>query len=291
MDFRPISIDDKQNFEEKAKENGYGGTETCFADMFCWGLNSGFDIAEKNGFIYLRGKDKTENSLYYTPPMGKGDYRSALLEIFADSEKEGLPFKIISVTENAKKKIEEADLGFTFTENRDAADYVYLRENLATLSGKKYHSKKNFVNRFKKLFPGFTVEEINSENIGECLETTKKWCAENESGTSKSCGDLCAVKIAVANYERLGLYGILLRVDGKVAAFAMGSRMSEDTFITHFEKALDEYPGAYQTVNFELANRLDCKYINREDDVGSEGLRKAKLSYHPDLLVKYVARP
>lgn len=291
MDFRQITVDDKKSFEEKAKENGYGGTETCFADMFCWGLNSGFYIAEKNGFIYLRGRDKTENCLFYTPPMGKGDYRSALLEIFSDSEKEGLPFKIISVTENAKKKIEESDLGFTFTENRDAADYVYLREDLATLSGKKYHAKKNFVNRFKKLFPDFTVEEINSENLGECLETTKKWCAENESGTSNSCGDLCAVRIAVANYTKLGLYGILLRVDGKVAAFAMGSRMSEDTFITHFEKALDEYPGAYQTVNFELAKRLDCKYINREDDVGSEGLRKAKLSYHPDLLVKYVARP
>lgn len=291
MDFRQITVDDKKIFEKKAKENGYGGTETCFADMFCWGLNSGFDIAEKNGFLYLRGKYKNRTGLFYFPPLGKGDYRSALSEIFIDSKEEGLPFRIVSVTENTKKRMEETGLGFDFAEDRNAADYVYLREDLATLSGKKYHAKKNFVNRFKKLYPGFTVEEINFSNLGECLETTKIWCAENESGTSNSCGDLCAVKIAVANYEKLGLYGILLRVDGKVAAFSMGSRMSEDTFITHFEKALDEYPGAYQTVNFELAKRLDCKYINREDDVGSEGLRKAKLSYHPDLLVKYVASP
>lgn len=284
MEFRPISVSDREIFEKKAAESGFSGTETCFADMFCWGASSGFEIAEENGFIYIRTRKNKGETLYF-PPLGKGDYKSALSEIIAEL----VPFKLISVTEKVKERIEATGLSFSFTEERDSADYVYDREALATLPGKKYHSKKNFVNRFKKTFD-YTVETLSAENISECVDVAKKWCAENSDGTSNSCGDLCAVKVAAANYEKLGLYGILLRVDGNVAAFTAGSRMSSDTFVTHFEKALADYPGAYQTVNFELAQRLDCKFVNREEDMGKEGLRKAKMSYHPELLVKYSAK-
>lgn len=291
MDFRPISIADKDFFESKAAENGYGGTETNFTDMFCWGNNSGFYISEKDGFLYLRGGDFKKKKLFYFPPLGKGDYKIALENIIEDAKSFDAEFSIVSITEKTKARIEKTGLNFVFKENRNGADYVYNREALASLSGKKYHSKKNFVNRFKKTYPNYTVEEISEENISECLELNEAWCVENEMGSGNSCGDKCALKLAFSNYKALGLYGILLRVDGKVAAFSAGSRLSDRIFITHFEKALDKYPGAYQTVNFEFARRLSSyDYINREEDMGNEGLRKAKLSYHPELLVKYNAK-
>lgn len=288
MDFRLISVEDKELFDKKAAESGYGGTETNFTDMFCWGRHSGFYVAKKDGFLYLRGKGK--NGYFYFPPLGNGDFKKALENIIDDAEQDNTAFRIISITETVKKRMEDTGLEFSFTENRDAADYIYRREMLAALSGKKYHSKKNFVNRFKKLFPEYTVEILNFENREECLKLNEQWCRENELGLKNSCGDRCALKTAFENYDRLGLFGILLRVDRKVAAFTAGSPMGKNIFVTHFEKALEEYPGAYQTVNRELALRLtDYEFINREEDMGKEGLRKAKLSYHPELLVKYNA--
>ncbi len=291
MDFRPIITDDKTLFEKKVSESGYGGTETNFVDMFCWGNANGFYIAEKDGFLYLRGGEPEKKKVFYFPPHGSGDYKKALENIIENAESSGFDFHIVAVTERVKQRIEQTDLGFIFEENRNGFDYVYRRESLASLSGKKYHSKKNFVNRFKKNFPGYTVEEINSDNISDCIKLNEKWCDENELGLKNSCGDRCALKIACNNYEKLGLYGILIRVDGNAAAFTIGSETSDDTFVTHFEKALEIYPGAYQTVNFEFANRLSkYEFINREEDMGNEGLRKAKLSYHPELLVKYNAK-
>ena len=291
MDFRLISVDDKTFFEKQARENGYGGTETCFANMFCWGVNSGFFISEKDDFLYLRGKDKKTKTFFYFPHLGGGDYRKAIENIIDDAAENGVGFNIVSITESTKKRIEATGFEFRFFENRNGFDYIYEREALANLSGKKYHSKKNFVNRFKKLYPDYQVEVISEKNMSECIEINEIWCGENRLGTGNSCGDSCAIKTAFSNYDKLELFGILLRVRGRAVSFTVGSRLNDNTFITHFEKALSDYPGAYQTVNMEFALRLsEYTYINREEDMGDEGLRKAKLSYHPDLLVKYNAK-
>ena len=180
---------------------------------------------------------------------------------------------------------------FTFTEDRDSFDYIYSREDLVLLSGKKYHSKRNHIAFFEK--QEYQYEELNDKNLSECLSMNAVWIEKNSDkfydGIDK---EQWALTRAFEHYDELGYKGALLRRDGQVVAFTLGEEMNDNMFCTHFEKAFSDIRGAYPTINREFAKRTltGYKYINREEDTGDEGLRKAKLSYKPvKLLVKYKA--
>lgn len=176
--------------------------------------------------------------------------------------------------------------------DRDGSDYVYEVQALANLRGKRYHKKKNHVNRFLKNHR-FLYEEITPENRQECLDMAEEWMASRQADASL-LEEKKAIRRAFRYYDQLMFTGGLLRVDGRVMAFTLGERATEDTFVTHFEKALDGIPELYAVMNQQFAkNQLGgYQYVNREEDLGLPGLRKAKTSYHPAFLVeKYRAVP
>lgn len=181
---------------------------------------------------------------------------------------------------------------YIFTADRGAFDYVYSRENLATLGGKKYHGKRNHISYFERTF-NWTFEELSRINIDDCIAMNEKWYTLNVEKDREGIEDEREVlRLNFAHFEEIGGVGGVLRIDGEVVAFTFGERLNDDTFVTHFEKAYSDIRGAYPMINQLFAQTLltDYKYINREDDVGSEGLRSAKLSYHPEFLVeKYSA--
>ncbi len=173
--------------------------------------------------------------------------------------------------------------------NRDAADYVYEREKLANLSGKKYHGKKNHVNKFQKLYPDWKYESITAENKEECFQMALQWrknngCEEDEEKNAEMCVTLNYLRL----FEELGMRGGLLRAEGRVVAFSIGEALNEDTVVVHVEKAFADVPGAYPMINqqFVIHETEGFTYINREEDTGAEGLRQAKLSYHPVYMVE-----
>ena len=172
----------------------------------------------------------------------------------------------------------------------DEADYVYESEKLATLSGKKMHGKKNHVNRFRKEFEGrWSYESMKKENLEECFQMALKWRKENgcNDDTDKNA-EMCVTMNALRLFEELDLKGGILRIDGKIVAFTIGEPICPDTFVVHIEKAYADVPGAYTMINQQFVEHecMDYKYVNREDDAGSEGLRKAKLSYKPVFMVE-----
>lgn len=174
--------------------------------------------------------------------------------------------------------------------DRDGCDYVYETQQLAELKGKKYHKKKNHVNKFLKSFD-FSYEEITEKNREECLEMAARW-REGREMTPSLQEETRALELAFRHYEELGFSGGLLRVNGEVMAFTLGESVTEDTFVTHFEKALDSIPQLYAAMNQQFADKClrAYRYVNREEDLGLEGLRKAKESYHPTFMVeKYKA--
>lgn len=179
---------------------------------------------------------------------------------------------------------------FSQTESRDDYEYLYLTENLKNLSGKKYHSKRNHISAFSKNY-NWSYETMSADNLDEIFEMMDNW-TKTMCQTVEDCQSIqvenAAMKELLPKMDMLKLKGGCIRVDGKIIAFSFGSPINNSVFDIHVEKALPEFRTAYALINRELISHelTEYKYVNREDDMGLEGLRKAKLSYHPDILLK-----
>lgn len=179
---------------------------------------------------------------------------------------------------------------FQIEYDRDSADYVYESEKLATLSGKKLHGKRNHINKFKSLFEDrWSYESMTKDNLEECFQMALKWRTENDcEDDDEKRGEMCVALNSLRLFEELHLTGGVLRIDGKVVAFTIGEPICEDTYVVHIEKAYADVQGAYTMINQQFVEHecMNYKYVNREDDTGAEGLRKAKLSYRPVFMVE-----
>lgn len=284
IDWKPITLTDKNWMEPLIKSSDFRGCEYSFGTIFLWRNIFKTKTARFKDRLLVR-IEKEEGFSYLFPP-GTGDLKEALEVLENDSELNDVPFFMHSVNEQARAVLEAISPGrYLFTPVRDSFDYIYNAENLANLKGKKLHGKRNHINRFLADFEGrWNYESINKQNISECIDMNKVWSIKNNCNLDKSKSlEQLAVKEAFENYFELELLGGLLRVDGRVIAFSIGQPLNSDTLLVHIEKAFSEYRGAYPMINrqFVLANATGFSYVNREDDAGSEGLRKSKLSYYP----------
>ena len=235
----------------------------------------------------------------YPFPVGKGDVKPVLDVILADARERGIPCRLTSMTREECETLERLYPGrFCFHADRDGFDYVYSIEALATLRGKRYQSKRNFVNRFRQLRPNCQTVVLTEENLSLVRDMSEKWFAqrqEREAGGNFHMEQVAMDRV-LRHWRELEMEGIALVDGGEPIAFTVGSRLSENTFDIHFEKAMDTTDGSYAAINQAFAAYLmekfpEVRWLNREDDMGIEGLRSAKLSYKPDRLVeKYWAR-
>ncbi len=225
----------------------------------------------------------------YPYPLGSGDKRRALDAIIADAAERGIPCRITGICKQERETLEALyPSKFRFHADEGSFDYVYDINDLADLKGKKYHGKRNHLHRFHEAFPNYTVEELSEGNLARVRLMVKDWYVkrlhENPNGDYHM--EEAALERALRYYKELCMEGIVLLDGERVLAVTLASRLSEDTFDVHFEKALSDVQGAYTAVNAELARHIRVKYpsvryLDREEDMGLEGLRKAKESYHP----------
>ncbi|MDO5602561.1 MAG: phosphatidylglycerol lysyltransferase domain-containing protein [Oscillospiraceae bacterium] len=271
--------------------------EYTFANIFMWSHIYHTRLTLHDGLVIVRYEDpeQKEDSPYsYLFPAGEGDIASALEEIIRETTDAGKKFQIFSISEKEKQWMENTFPGrFDYVMSRDEADYLYESAALRELKGKKLQKKRNHVSRFIRENPDYQVEELNGQNLEEVMAFNNQWAnLYDNRGDEGIAEEHKAVELVLRHYRELGLSGCLLRVKGKIAAFSYGSPVSNRVFDVHVEKALYDVTGAYNMINREFARRFceNYEYINREDDVGSEGLREAKLSYHPTFLeYKYIA--
>lgn len=270
----------------------YADTRSCemtFANVYLWSrhYDVGFAIVED---MLVFGNTAGETS--FTVPVGPGDVKKTIDALMRYCEEKGVPFQLHNVTPEDFQMLEKLYPGqFMIRYEREYADYVYEAEKLATLSGKKYHSKKNHVNQFKRTYPNWSYEPITRENTEECFQMALRWRELNgcEADPEKHA-EICVTLNFLRLFEELGMRGGLLRVDGQVVAFTIGEPVGKrkDTLVVHIEKAFSEVQGAYTMINQQFAEHegKGYTYINREEDMGEEGLRQAKLSYKPVFLVE-----
>ncbi len=207
-----------------------------------------------------------------------------------DAKSNNIRPRFYGVTDCYKKLLNELFPDkFCFKSDDGFNDYIYEAEALANLSGKKYHSKRNHVSVFKRNYPNWSYEEINESNIPACIDLHTKWINGRGDDDPDFSLEFEAVLEGFENYSKLGLIGGIIKIGEEPVAYTFGERISDDCFVTHFEKAPSDINGAYTIINQEFAKKLvemGFKYINREEDLGIEGLRKAKQSYHPVIWLK-----
>lgn len=309
IEFKKIELKDKEWVDQLLSYSDYRATEFNFSVLFIWQGVFCTRIGRYKDFLIVRFCPKLtaeNNQVRYLFPAGKGDYKEVIDEMMEDARNLGAEFTIVSVLEEQKTVLESVyPQRFSYTPNRNSFDYVYLAENLITLKGKKYQSKRNFVSRFKSN-PSWSYETITPENAQECLKMNGAWCKLYGCTQDKSMQqESCTVKSALDNFEALNLKGGLLRLDGEIVAFTIGEMINSDTFLVHIEKAFAHITGAYPAISqmflqHQMKNAykpgeelnpddIGFVYVNREDDTGDENLRKAKMQYHPVFLIeKYI---
>lgn len=283
LKFKKTEIENIEIFKKYIGFSGELSCESAFVNLLVWQSAYNNMWAEEDGQLIIKS-GKGENSSYRLP-FGN-DFIKGINLIREYSSEEYPDFW---VQEGKRLDNFKAHFGdkYIFEESRDAFDYIYLRSDLADLSGKKYHGKRNHISAFSKKHDWF-YKPITPNNIEEVKLCAEKWYAENKGREDKYLRtEKRGVETILNNMELLGVKGGAIYADGGVVAFTLGSQISGEIFDIHIEKALSDYAEGYTVINREFARTLEnYKYINREDDMGLEGLRKAKLSYKPAILLK-----
>lgn len=289
IDFKPLALEDRALFEGYLQSGGERGCEYSFVNLYLWGRQKAAILEDCMVFF-----SQFNRKSVYLFPVGSGDRKTVLDAIIQDAKERGIPCRLVGLTQDDCAQLEQLYPGrLRYHFDRDSFDYVYNIDDLADLKGRKFQRKRNHLNRFKQNNPDYRLEPICDENLPEVEALVNHWyelrLQENPHGDYHM--ERAAIKKALAQRQALGLEGLLLRTDAGVVAMTLGSRLREDTFDIHFEKALDIADGAYAAINNGFARYLRDKYpevrfLNREDDLGLEGLRKAKLSYCPDHMVE-----
>lgn len=282
LSFRKANPDDKGLFDKYNSPSRY--SESSFATLYMWDKYYNLHLAEEGGFLFLRFTFEGGNQ--YLFPKGEGDLRSAVSLL--EKEEDFVRFRFVTDKEREFLEKNYRDRVF-FREREDLSDYVYETEKLMTLSGKKLHSKKNHVNYFERTFE-WTYERVSDCTLPECEEVMLRWVGEKKKNINPIEQD--AMKKMFDNYHLFGMCGAVIRVDGEIVAMTFGERLTEDTVLIQAEKAREDVRGAYPMISklFLTNEWSDTSFVNREEDMGLDGLRRAKESYCPIFkTVKYDA--
>ncbi len=295
IDFHFAQLEEKPEIDRILAGAGEMGCDYSFTNLYAWVESYVTKIAVVCGCVTARFADGI-----YLCPVGE-DVRGAVLEIQKDASERGTACTMVCSSKHSVEKLQELfPDSFSFTPDRNGFDYIYSIEKLATLAGRKMSKKRNHIHHFEAQNADWSFEPIGPANMQECREMDRAWFQEEirfgENATLD--GDNTALARCFDSYEELGMEGGALRVNGRIVAFTLGSILPcGNVMDVHFEKAYASVDGAYPMINREFSKYIrekypQIEYMNREDDLGLEGLRHAKESYYPEILLeKYSARP
>lgn len=290
IEWKTMSLEDREIVMPYYEYEQSRCCETSFANNILWAPFYEVEYAIVEGMlVFLTKKDGYSVSM----PLAKDDESASNLKTVILTLEEyfaslGQVFHIHLVTKDKYELLEQLFPGkYSIEYDRDVADYIYEVEQMISLAGKKLHGKRNHINKFKENNPQWSYEILTDDNLEECLLMAEEWKQANLCGEKdEKHAEFCVTRRALKNYKALGLIGGVLKDGNRVVAFTLGEELNRDMFVVHIEKAFADVQGAYPMINqqFLIHEASGYKYVNREDDTGAEGLRKAKLSYYPVFL-------
>ncbi|MFH1874142.1 MAG: phosphatidylglycerol lysyltransferase domain-containing protein [Pseudomonadota bacterium] len=278
--FRPISIGDAPFFYELFHNYPPLISEYTFTNLFTWTHEYDFQVCKYNGTVLILTKACGLGGLY--PPVGKWNHQD-IFNILKESKQAKVADHFHCADEKMIDKITKHSKDLEIDQERDHFDYVYTRDDLVNLAGRRFHNKKNLLNQFEKKYDAY-FEPLTTENVAEALKFEHDWCLSRECEKNPTLSkETCSIYQMLTHFEVLKLTGAVVRYKGKIIGLTMGEPLNKNTFTIHVEKGNYHYRGIYQFINQRFAQTIDPKYtwINREQDLGIPGLRKAKESYNP----------
>lgn len=290
LKFEPIKIVDKSVFADVLSQRRYENSWLTFGNLFIWRHAFGTEWARLPEGILIKFRQGGQD--YFLPPLvtAEASFAAVVNRIAETTTTAGERFVMLGASEAMAAEIETAFPGkYAAEAKRDRYDYLYQAADLKNLAGRRYHAKRNYVNRFRSETPDWQYETLTAKLAQECLQVAEAWC---ESRNCDSDSDLAheydAISEAFMHFDELDCFGGAIRIVGKVEAFTLGEMLNADMAVVHVEKADAAITGLFPMINQEFCRRLspEVEYVNREEDMGNEGLRKAKESYYPIRLIE-----
>lgn len=288
IEFKKPNLSDKKIIMNKFHNYCSRSCERTFSNVYLWSRYYEVEFAIIEECLVFKSEHE---GVSFTYPAGDKNNIIKVVDILEEYvAKRGEKITFYNVTADQFEVLDELFPGrFSIEYDRDLADYVYDREKLTTLSGKKLHAKRNHINKFKSTYENWSYEELTHDNIEECFNMAMQWRTINKCQEEvDKVNEMTVTMNALRLFDELELCGGVLKVNHEIVAFTIGEALCDDTFVVHIEKAFSDILGAYPMINQQFIEH-ECQgftYINREEDTGSEGLRKAKLSYRPVFLIE-----
>lgn len=288
LNFRKPTLDDIDNIKHALKYVKHNACDYTPTNIIMWGDEYNTEIAFDDSDLYI--KYNVDGMTFFGIPFVMTGMKKGIENLIKYTEDNNIELTIGDVELEIFEIIDRIYPGqFKVAYQRDGADYVYNIKDMAELSGKKYHGKKNHINKFKKTYINWCYEKMSDDNTNECIDMVKEWRVKNVCVDDvEKADEICIMINSIKNRERLGLIGGLIRANDRVVAVTLGGAINDEMFDINFEKAFSDVPGAYPMINqqFIINELMNYKYVNREEDMGLDGLRKAKESYLPEFMVQ-----
>lgn len=289
--FRPFAIEDRTRLEAAFRGAAFRLCEYSFATQFCWRSWNESRWAPVDGWVLVRYREHGHDR--FLCPIGPENPAEAMLACFDRLAALGSEPRADFVPESVRARLAH-DRRFRFDPDPANDDYVYLRTDLAELPGKKYARKRNHVSRFLR-DASWTFDRVTGANADEVLRFLDEWCeAQGCEADPRLEYEVEALRTCLGQMEALGQTAFVLRRPGRIVGMTLGELLTDDTFVVHYEKAYPDQEGAYQMLAREFARTVpeSVRLIDREQDMGVDGLRQSKLSFFPDHMERcWIARP
>jgi len=290
-EMRPLVLEDRPLIHPLLLDLRPQQSELTFTNLYIWRAAYQLRLSRVGEALAVFSWMADPEESFLFPPLGAGADAAVARRCLEHMASRGHLARLARATKEdlARLRLEEGE--FAIQPDRDQWDYVYLVKDLAELSGNRYHRKRNHIEQFTSRHQ-FTYRPLTPELIPACRELQDRWCDEKHCDlVSTLRAEASAVKEVLENLEPLGVVGGCIEVDGKVEAFTLGELLNPETVVIHIEKANAAFHGLYQVINQQFLEQtwLNVRHVNREQDLGVPGLRKAKESYHPHHLVEKFA--
>lgn len=293
IEFREPKLEDRAWATPLLRREGIPLSAYGFHTLCCWKGAYHYQIARLDQRMLIRLDSSLGPACFW--PVGSGDPHPALEALAQQAHDRGEPLRFVGLSLWHRNWLEDCCPGrFTFLELRDASDYLYSVDRLADLPGKKLHAKRNHIRRLDDRCPGWRWDPITTrQDVTACLAMDQLWQQSKENLSPEDLAsrkaERKALRFALLHREELGMEGVILRWGSKILGFSLGAPLTQNVFDVSFERARADIQGAYPAVNRSFAQYIrkthpEISYLDREEDMGIPGLRKAKLSYYPDYL-------
>ena len=293
--YKGLSLVDKPSFDRVLEKLQPETSDLTFTNLFMW--QDSYQIytryMEDADYWLLLAKPQNKWNPFFLPPVGDWTDREKLERVLKFMDhwacEERFNLSLRRVPKRLAEGLYQIDPSLSLREDRRTFDYLYKSEDLVKLAGRNYHGKRNHLNQFQRKY-NWEYQRMDSEILRECLMLDAEWCnIKNALRTDDNLDDEeRAIAMVIQNYQDLGVVGGVIRIDGRIQAIAVGEMLNKNTAVIHIEKGNTEFEGIYAAINQQFASGewANVEFINREEDMGLEGLRKAKLSYHPAQLIE-----